>query len=305
MYKEGYFESCGAGNIHVNIWEPDGGIRGVVQIVHGIAEYGKRYEDFARFLNQYGFLVIAEDHMGHGKSISNESPQGYFTGGWFSAVEDTYRLLKETMEEFPNVPYILFGHSMGSFMVRTILAKYPDSGITGAVICGTGWQPKIILKTGIFLSKQICKTKGEKKTSAFLQNLMFGAYNKRVDRPRTPYDWLNRIPNEIDAYVADPLCGFSATAGLARDLLLGIAYIQDKTHLPKMNKDLPVFFIAGGDDPVGSYGSGVRKTAEKFKDAGLEDVSVRIYPLCRHEILNEMNKRDIYLDVLNWIQHKI
>lgn len=305
MLNEFYYDSCGTGRIHVCRWEPETAVSGIVQIVHGIAEYAYRYDEFAKFLNAQGYLVVAEDHMGHGKSIDEPRNTGYFTGGWFSAVDDICKLMNMTMEEFPGVPYILFGHSMGSFMARTILAKYPDSGIYGAVICGTGWQPASVLKTGIGLAKSVCRFGDAHKPSQLLQNLMFGAYNRKVEHPRTPYDWLSRVNQVVDAYVDDPLCGFTPTAGLARDMLLGIEYIQKRENLQKMDKTLPIFFTAGGDDPVGNYGEGVRKTARMFKSVGMENVTTQIYPLCRHEILNEMNRTDIYQDIVNWIQKAI
>lgn len=305
MLKEFYYDSCGTGRIRVCRWEPERAVSGIVQIVHGIAEYAERYDEFAKFLNAKGYLVVAEDHMGHGKSIDEPRNTGYFTGGWFCAVEDTCKLMKMTVDEFPDVPYILFGHSMGSFMARTILAKYPDSGISAAVICGTGWQPAPVLKAGIGISGSICKFGDPRKPSSILQNLMFGSYNRKVEHPRTPYDWLSRMNQVVDAYVADPLCGFTPSAGLARDMLLGIEYIQKQDNLQKMKKELPILFVAGGDDPVGNYGEGVRKTARMFKSVGMENVTTQIYPLCRHEILNELNRQDIYQDIFNWIQNTI
>lgn len=301
MYQEYTYQSCGAGKINVSKWVPEQEICGIVQIIHGIAEYSRRYDDFARFLNAQGFLVVAEDHMGHGKSV--DETLGYFNGGWFSAVDDTYRLMKDTMKEYPDVPYILFGHSMGSFMARTILIKYPDCGIAGAIICGTGWQPTAVLKSGIAISKAVCKLTDRKKPNMMLQKLMFGFYNAHVEHPRTEYDWLTRWESCVDAYVADPLCGFIPTAGLAQDMLCGIDFIQIKDNISKMNKSLPVFFVAGGEDPVGNYGAGVRKTAEMFEKTGMERVATKIYPLCRHEILNEINKNEVYEDLLNWMKN--
>ena len=207
-----------------------------------------------------------------------------------------------TKAEYPDIPYILFGHSMGSFMTRTVLAKYPDCGIAGAVICGTGWMPTAVLKAGKALGDLLCKLKGEQHPSETLQKVMFGSYNQRVEHPRTAYDWLNRDAKAVDLYVADHLCGFTASAGLARDMLTGILYIQQPESLAAMSKDLPVFFIAGGDDPVGDYGKGVRQAAAAFRNAGMKHVSERIYPLCRHEILNEINKAEVYEDVYQWLQ---
>lgn len=301
MRKDIWFDSKGTGKIHACRWEPEGQPRAVLQIIHGIAEFVERYDDFANYLNTKGILVVAEDHMGHGQSINGDGIQGYFHGGWFTAVEDSMQLLEDTKKEFPDLPYILFGHSMGSFMARTILCKYPDCGLTAAVICGTGWQPAFALPALIKVVEGICKVSGETKPNEKLQNMVFGSYNKKVEHPRTAFDWLSRDSRIVDEYIAHPLCGFTASAGLLRDMMKGIHYIEQPANLAMMNKELPVFFIAGGDDPVGPYGKGVHTCAEAFRKAGMENVSVRIYPLCRHEILNEINRQQVYDDVAKWI----
>ena len=305
MRTDIWYDSKGAGKIHACRWTPEGEPRAVLQIVHGIAEFVERYDDFANFLTEHGFVVVAEDHMGHGQSINGEGIQGYFHGGWFTAIEDTMQLMRDTKEAYPGVPYILFGHSMGSFMARTILCKYPDSGIRAAIICGTGWQPALALPALIKVVERICKKTGETNPNEKLQNLVFGSYNSKVEHPRTPYDWLTRDAKIVDAYIAHPLCGFTASCGLLREMMKGIYFIEQKGNLAAMRKDLPVFFIAGGDDPVGSYGKGIHQSAEAFQTAGMKDVSVRIYPLCRHEILNEINREEVYEDVLAWIESKL
>ena len=301
MREDFWYASKGAGKIHGCRWVPEGETKAVVQIVHGIAEYIERYEDFANFLNKQGIMVVAEDHMGHGRSVNGGGVQGYFHGGWFTAVEDTMTLLRGTRAAYPDNPCILFGHARGSFMARTILCKYPDSGISAAILCGTGWQPAGLLPPAIKAIDQVCRKNGEEKPSEFLQKLVFGGYNKRVEHPRTQFDWLTRDAKQVDAYIAHPMCGFTASAGLLREMMKGIAYIEKPESLAAMDKDLPVFFIAGGDDPVGNYGKGVRKAAEAFQKAGMKRVTTRIYPLGRHEILNEINKEEIYEDVAQWI----
>lgn len=303
MRSDFYYESKGAGTIHGCRWTPEQPPVAVFQIIHGIAEYIERYDDFARYLNRLGFLVVAEDHMGHGKSISGEGIQGYFHGGWFTAVEDSCQLLQDTRKEFPDLPYVLFGHSMGSFMTRTILEKYPDCGISAAVICGTGWQPKAVLNTGIGVCRLVCRQQGEKQPSKILEKLVFSNYSKKVEHPRTSYDWLTRDSGVVDRYLSDPLCGFTPTGGLMRELLTGIRYEQE--HLSAMKKALPVLFIAGGDDPVGNYGKGVLQSAEAFRKAGMQDVSCKIYPLGRHEILNEINREEVYQDISSWLNGKL
>ena len=305
MREDFWYDSKGAGKIHGCRWTPEESPKAVVQIVHGIAEFIERYDEFAAYLNGLGFLVVAEDHMGHGQSVGENGIQGYFHGGWFTAVEDTMTLLRETQTAYPDIPYVLFGHSMGSFMARTILCKYPDSGISAAVICGTGWQPAALLPPVTRLIEAVCRKDGEDKPSAFLENLVFGSYNKRVEHPRTAYDWLSRDAKIVDAYIAHPMCGFTPTAGLLREMMKGLTYIEKPAHLEAMKKDLPVFFVAGGDDPVGSYGKGVKRAVGEFKKAGMTDVSCRIYPLCRHEILNEINRQEIFEDIGGWILKKV
>ena len=304
MRTDFWYDSKGAGKIHGCRWTPEGDPKAIVQIIHGIAEYVERYDEFADYLTRHGFLVVAEDHMGHGKSINGDGIQGYFHGGWFTAVEDSMQLMSDVKAEYPDLPYILFGHSMGSFMARTILCKYPDCGLTAAVICGTGWQPAFALPALIKVIDGICR-KDETKPNETLQNLVFGSYNRKVEHPRTPYDWLTRDSKIVDEYIAHPLCGFTASAGLLRDMMKGILFIEQKENLRNMNKQLPVFFIAGGDDPVGPYGKGVLTCVDAFRKAGVEDVSVRIYPLCRHEILNEINREQVYEDVRKWIEKKL
>lgn len=305
MRQDLYYASCGIGRIHYCKWVPEGQPKAVLQIIHGIAEHVMRYSDFAEFLNQNGILVVAEDHMGHGQSVGNQGIQGYFHGGWFAAVEDSYHLMQRTREEYPEIPYILFGHSMGSFMTRTILEKYPDSGIDGAIICGTGWQPYMLLNSAKLVTKGFCQSIGEQTPSKKLQEILFGGFNHKVEHQRTEFDWLSRDDRIVDEYIRDSQCGFVVTAGLFRDLLAGMSYVQDKNNLKFMRKDLPVLFIAGGDDPVGAYGKGVQKSAEAFRTCGMQHVGVKLYPLCRHEILNEINREEIYDDVLEWIRSVI
>lgn len=305
MRTDFYYPSKGTGNIHGCRWTPDGEVKAILQIVHGIAEFIERYEPFAEYLNSMGILVVAEDHMGHGKSLNGNGVKGFFHGGWFTAVDDTYQLMKSTMAEFPGVPYVLFGHSMGSFMARTLLCRYPNSGIRCAIICGTGWQPKLVLNFGVAFCKLVCKLSGEKNPNEALQNMVFGGYNKKVSNSRTAYDWLSRNEESVDAYIAHPMCGFTPACGLLRDMLTGIRYVQDTSNLAKMDKALPVLFIAGGDDPVGNYGTGVHTAVDAFKKSGMADVKEIIYLDARHEILNEINKEEVFADIGKWLSEHL
>ena len=301
MRTDFYFPSAGKGMIHGCRWEPAGKPVAVLQIVHGVAEHVQRYDHFANFLTEHGFVVVAEDHMGHGASIGSEGKMGCFAGGWHKAVADCHRLLSNTRMEYPDVPYILLGHSMGSFLVRTLLAKYPKCGVSAAIISGTAWMHRGIINSGYAAAALVAKHQGAEKPSKLLNDMMFGGYNRKIDHQRTSHDWLTRDHKIVDAYVADPLCGFTITAGLAKDMMSGLLYIQEPENLAKMRKDLPVFFIAGAEDPVGNYGKGVKQTAEAFVKAGMRNVAMRLYPLCRHEVLNELNKEEVYANILDWL----
>lgn len=304
MHTDFYFPSCGGGMIHGCRWEPKDAPKAVIQIVHGVAEYAQRYDHFANYMAERGFLVVAQDHMGHGGSIGDDGVKGYFQGGWFKAVADVHRLLSYTKMEYPNLPYILLGHSMGSFMVRTLLCKYPKCGVSAAIISGTAWMHRGILNSGIATAKLAGKAQGADQPNKMLNQMMFGGYNRRVEHQRTAFDWLTRDNAIVDAYVADPLCGFTVTAGLAADMLTGMKYNQEPENLEKMRKDTPVFFIAGSDDPVGNYGQGVKQTVQAFTQAGMENVSMRLYPLCRHEVLNELNREEVYQNILDWLKRQ-
>lgn len=303
MRTDFYYPSCGHGMIHGCRWEPEGKPRAVLQIIHGIAEHVLRYDAFASFMASQGFLVVAEDHMGHGGSIGDNSTPGYFEGGWFNAVEDCYRLLSYTRMEQPDIPYVVLGHSMGSFLLRSLLIKHPKCRIDAAIIMGTLWMHRGVINTGLATAKLVCKTEGADSYNKMLNNMLFAGNNRRVEHKRTDFDWLTRDHAVVDAYIADPLCGFSVTAGLARDMMTGLRFNQEKENLTQMRKNLPVLFISGSEDPVGGYGEGVNKTWKEFLKAGMEQADIRLYPLCRHELLNEINKEEVYDYLLNWL-HK-
>lgn len=303
MRTDHFYPSHGKGNIHYCRWTPDGQPKAVFQIVHGIAEHVERYHDFAEFLTKHGYLVVAQDHMGHGQSGGDGAIPGYFHGGWDAAVEDSYQLLQDTMAAFPNIPYILFGHSMGSFLARSILAKYPESGISCCILSGTCWQPPAAMPAIVKVMETACKLLDETKPSEKLQKMVFGAYNSRVEHPQSDLDWISRDRKVVSAHPMNH--GFQPTAGLLRDMMKGLNFTEQKENLSKMRKDLPLFFIAGGDDPVGNFGKGIHACAKAFEKAGMEDISVKLYPLFRHEILNEINKEEVYNDIVKWLKLRL
>lgn len=306
--SEFYFPSSdGKTLIHVNQWTPtDRKIVGVVQIAHGVAEYGARYEPFAQYLCSHGFVVVANDHLGHGKSLIAGKPMVYFgeKDGWWHVVDDIETLRAKVAKVFPDVPYFLFGHSMGSFLSRTHLIRYPGK-LDGCILCGTGHQPAAVIAGGKLIADREIRRLGKHAFSVKADNLAFGAYNKAFAPNRTPFDWISASTANVDAYIADPLCGGNTTLGLFRDMLDGLTFITKQSNINQMDKELPVFFIAGDQDPVGDMGKGVRKAHGCFKKAGIRDLNIKLYHGLRHEILNEASRQYVYRDVLDWLEARI
>lgn len=298
--------SDGRTQIHVCQWVPAvEELRGVVQIVHGVAEYGKRYAPFAEFLCENGYAVVADDHLGHGLSQTEGEPPLYFgeEDGWWHAVDDLETLRRRTAELFPGRPYFFFGHSMGSFLSRSHLIRYPGV-LSGCVLCGTGHPSALIVTGGKWMADREIRKLGKRAYSKKVDDMAFGGYNKKFAPNRTSCDWLSRSEQNVDDYIADPLCGGNASLGLFRDMLEGLGYITSRDNIAKMDKDQPILFIAGDHDPVGDMGKGVTKAARLFRESGVKDVELKLYPGLRHEILNEEEHRTVYDDVLRWLEQK-
>ena len=306
-FKDFYFNSStGKNKIHARMCVPDTEPRAIVQIIHGIAEYIDRYDEFMSFLADNGIIAVGTDHLGHGKSIESEEQTGFFAyeNGWDYAVRDEEVLRLAMHENYPELPIVVFGHSMGSFMARTLLIRYPDA-FNAAIISGTGNQGSALVNGGLFMGNLVTGLKGAHHYSKFLNNLAFGSYNKIYENPKTEYDWLSRDEANVQKYIDDPLCGFIPTCSLFRDMMTGVKFITNKKNLTAMNKDMPVYFMSGDMDPVGECGKGVQKAYNNFLEAGMKDVSIKLYPGGRHEMLNEINKDEVYSDILTWLGSKI
>ena len=301
------FESRdGQSKIHAVRWIPEGKVICILQIIHGMAEYIERYEEVAQYFAQKGILVTGEDHLGHGKSVTEYGTYGYFChqDPATVVVRDVHRLKKMTQEDYPGIPYVILGHSMGSFILRNYLFRY-GTGIQGAIVCGTGSQPKALIKC----SKALAAIQGaflsQKHVAKMLDKIAFGNYNQKITDRRTDFDWLCRDAKVVDAYIRDPLCGFTFTVNGFLTLFTLIDRLNNPENIRNMPKDLPVFFIAGERDPVGNYGEGVRKAYETFERAGMEKLSLKLYPEDRHELLNELDKYQVYEDLYPWIVERI
>lgn len=301
-----YLSSDGETTIHAYKWTCEDKPKAILQIAHGMAEHIERYEDFVNYLNQNGIMVCGNNHLGHGNSIKSEKDLGYFCeeNGHFAVVADMKTLRDAIVDEYPDTPYFLLGHSMGSFMTRQFIATYQDA-LDGVIIMGTGVQPAIALKFAKFLSKKTAKKHGWHFRANNVNKLAFGKYNKRIKNCRTGYDWLTRDYEIVDKYNADPLCGYTFTCNGFYNLFSTISYIQDTKVMANIRKDLPVLIIAGQEDPVGNYGKAPAKLQKLYKKIGIVDTNLILYPDDRHEILNEINKKEVYADLLHWIQNQL
>ena len=306
-----YYESRdGKTRIHGVIWKPDCMLgeqpakpKCVLQIVHGMEEYIDRYDEFARFLNKYDICVIGNDHLGHGQSVSDEVVHGYFGMDDIATVvvRDVHRLKKMVQETLPEVPFFIMGHSMGSFLVRQYLCCH-GTELSGAVICGTGYQPEAVLKAALALCRVEAALRGWKSRSHLLQWMTFGSFNSKFAPNRTQSDWLCRNEEIVDAYESDPKCGFLFTLNGYYNLFLTMYKVIRREYLERMPRELPVLFISGEKDPVGGFGKGVRTVEKLFRETGMRSVECRLYPEDRHELLNEVDRQEVYEDILDWIK---
>lgn len=285
------------------VWEPDDAARpdfsprAVVQIVHGMSEHVERYAPFAEFLVGRGFVVCANDHVGHGKT-AGERDLGHMplANGADVLVEDVHALREKVCERYPHARHVMFGHSMGSFVTRVYLTRHAD-GLSAAILCGTGEQPRIQAVAGRVITRLIAQIRGERHVSRFVDSLGAGAYGRAIKDARTDVDWISSDPDVVDEYIADPLCGQPFTVGAYATLASLVADATDARLARRVPKDLPLLFVAGAEDPVGDCGRGVARAVDEYRNAGVRLVEMGIYPGARHEILNEPCHEAVWHDV--------
>ena len=306
MKKEFTYPSRdGVTQIHGIMWMPEGEVKAVLQICHGMVEYIDRYDEFARFLAEQGYCVVGHDHLGHGKSIQSEEYYGYFheTKGNQYVIGDIHRLRLLAMKKYPEGPYFMLGLSMGSYLLRQYLTMY-GNGLAGAIIMGTGYMGPVILGAGKCVCRAIAAVKGWKYRSALINNIGFGGFNRKFEPCDSPNTWVTSDEAIRSKYENDPLCGFTFTVNGYYQMFTGMQVLTKRKNMEKVPKDLPVFFVSGEDDPVGNFGKSVRKICRKYIDSGMKDVSIKLYPGDRHEILNETDRQQVYEDLYRWMEKK-
>lgn len=295
-----FTSSDGKTNNYAVKWTPKEKPKYILQIAHGMAEHVNRYEDFAKFLNKNGFLVCGEDHLGHGRTAPTKKDLGYFAenNGHQLIVKDMKKLHDIISAEYPDTPYFLLGHSMGSFLCREFIETYGGC-LNGAIVMGTGEHPPIETFFAKLLCKIVAAFKGWRHRSKLLNKLAIGSYNKRFKPIVTGHEWLCRDDSQASRYEGDPYCGYIFTLNGFWNMFDMLAFIRKPKNIAKVPKFLPIFVCSGGDDPVGAFGKSPRIVYEAFQKAGIKDVKLELYPKDRHEILNEFDQDQVYADILN------
>ena len=305
MRDEFYFPSKdGNTEIHTIEWKPETEVKAVLQICHGMVEYVGRYEEFARFLCDKGYYVVGNDHLGHGKSVQAKSEYGFFNEkyGNVCVLGDIHTLRQRTRKKYPDVPYFMLGHSMGSSLLRQYIQMY-GNGLDGVVLMGAVADHK---KAALLFGKRLCRVmaavRGWHYRSRLVDHLAIGGYNKKFKPARTRADWITSDCERLESYASDPLCSFMFTVNAYYNMFLGMLNTQRRESVFMIPKRLPVLFVSGAEDPVGNFGKGVRTIYEKYRAAGIQDVSLRLYTGDRHEILHETDREQVYEDLFKWFE---
>lgn len=306
MKESHFFQRMQDGSHHsIYTWEPNEGHRriGVVQLIHGSCEHSARYRDFAAYLTNHGYIVVANDLRGHGLTAKNLHDLGYFADedGWETLVKDLFEVNQYSKSVYSGLPVYMIGHSMGSFLARHYSLIYGDT-INGLVAIGTSHQTKMELQLGMLAALLGMKYKGNKKTGYFLNKFTYEVFNKEINLPRTKSDWITRNEQIVDDFIKDERCGFIFSHSAFRDMFTGLLFITNSRHIKNGPTYLPIYLLSGLEDPVGNKGKQVKKALMAYQRAGYDKVSIKLYPDMRHEILNELGNKLVYQDIVNWLQ---
>lgn len=295
--------------IHAVKWLPDSRTyKAILQITHGMIEHIMRYEEFAAFLTEHGYMVVGHDHLGHGASAKRKEDLGYFAKSSPSdhLISDMHTLRITIQQNNPDIPYFMMGHSMGSYLLRKYLSLHGES-LEGSIIMGTGFVPPVAAVTGLFLIYAVALLKGWRYRSPFITGIMFGKSYKQFDQTGTDFSnsWLTRDAKIVEKNHSDPYTNFKFTLNGYRGLLETVLFDCRYKNIQKIPKSLPVFFVSGDQDPVGDLGKGVRKTYDLFVKAGIKDVTIKLYKDDRHELVNELDRLDVYADLMDFMDKRL
>lgn len=306
--RKGHFiwEDAQGINHYVYEWLPseDVELKGIVQIAHGMAETAARYERLAEVLTKNDYAVYANDHLGHGRTAGSLDAVGMFGKDSFHAIAGAMgQITLQIRERYEDkIPLFMLGHSMGSFLTQyymvSHLERYPEH-VQGIMLSGSNGKEGAALGVGIAIATMEAAFRGDHFRSLLLTALSFGTFNARFKPNRTPFDWLSRDEHEVDLYMEDPYCGGIFTSGYFRDFFKGLKEIHQPQHANRIRKDIPIYIFSGEEDPVGGQGKGVRRLIKAYEKLGILDVSYKLYPGGRHEMLNEINRDEVMGDIVS------
>lgn len=297
-------ESVTKEGLHLVTWIVEQPI-GVVQLAHGMVEHILRYDDFAKVLNQAGFIVVGHDHRGHGESLTEGGAYGVFPKASLALLEDIDVIYKKVKKAYPALPHFLLGHSMGSFLVR-LYSRFYKPELAGLIIMGTGQISPWLSKGGLLLSSLVKSLLGHDYRSKFFHRMTLDKYIKVFSKDRLRADWLSRDRAAVNLYMADSHCQFLPSVGMYNEIFRFSYHACSKNGISELaDKSLPILLISGDRDPVGEFGKGVLKLGYLLKAEGYQNVRVRLYEGARHEILNETNKEEVYQDILAWLRKNL
>ncbi|GAA6525918.1 alpha/beta hydrolase [Intrasporangium sp. DVR] len=293
--------------LFVRRWLPDDEPRAVVGIAHGMAEHSARYDRFAQRLTRSGYAVYAADHRGHGQTADASTPDHlYFAdkSGFGTVVDDLREVIALARSEQAGLPVFLFGHSMGSFLARAFAIRW-GSDLDGLVLAGTSKDQGVVRILGQNIARLQPLVFGRRHRSTFLDSLASGRFNAAFKPNRTPFDWLTRDEAEVDRYISDAECGNLFTTGAWLDQVEGLVWVNRDRNVARVPKDLPILLVSGDQDPVGEMGKGIRWVTAQYERVGVRDVTMRLYPGARHELLNETNRDEVMDDIVGWLDERV
>ena len=303
-----FLSADGKTQIRAIEWQPDGKPKGIFQMTHGMIEHIDRYDGLGGFLCSNGFYVVGHDHLGHGGTAKKPEDYGYFADkkGDEIILSDMHELRRIAVEKYPDIPYFMLGHSMGSYFLRRYLA-INGKGLSGALIMGTGANPGAVAIGGMAVCSIIALFKGWRYRSPFMEKLFFtGAFDKYDnDGGRPEMNWRSKDPSIGQGCLTDHRCNFRFTLKAYRDFLRTILFVSKQKSADAVPQNLPLFILSGAEDPIGGMGEGVKKVEKMYRDAGVKDVTLKLYEDCRHEILLETEKEMIFEDILGWCTDKM
>ena len=282
---------------------PEISLQGVVQIAHGAAEHALRYERFAQYLNEAGYVVYANDHRGHGKTAGDLDKAGIAgEDGWNGMMRDVKQLTDIIKEQHPGLPFFFFGHSMGSLIAQRYMQLW-SQGVQGVVLSGTFGSLGDNLEGTLAMAQQAVQQQGADQPSLLFQG-MFATFNDPFAPGNTGFEWLSRDETEVQKYVDDPWCGFAFSNGLVADMFGGALDAWKPENESKIPGGLPVYVVSGDKDPAGVFTASVRDLLSRYEGYGLDNVTYKFYADARHEILNETNRDEVHQDIVNWFQQQ-